>query len=177
MRTKWFTGEKVKKDLCFSFLRRNNLQSTYSFTCRCVLVRDCVSYWEACFNFFFNCWILFLFSISIKTHTYTIIYLLVLIRTSQTCFQYFSYKKIERYLSETKNRLQFPCLSEFQSHHHTLCLLLHVNNIQLQRRSNNFHGLTIKTKRIMGLKLVQIQVQTIMTCASAKRYSLTVSLL
>ena len=158
---------KSQKGSLFFVFWRNNLQSTtYSFTCRHVLVRDCVSYREACFNFFFNCWILFLFSISIKTHTYTIIYLLVPIRSSQTCFQYFSYKKIERYLSETKNRLQFPCLSEFQSHHHTLCLLLlHVNNIQLQQRSNNFHGLTIKTKRIMGLKLVQIQVQTIMTCA------------
>ena len=35
-------------------------------------------------------------------------------------------------------------------------LLLHVNYIQLQRRSNNFHGLTIKTKRILDLQLVLV---------------------
>ena len=44
-------------------------------------------------------------------------------------------------------------------------LLLRVNYIQLQRKSNNFHGLTIKTKRILGLKIGQIQVHIIMTCA------------
>ena len=46
----------------------------------------------------------------------------------------------------------------FQSHHPLCLLLLHINYIKLQRRSNNFHGLKIKTKRFLGLKPVQIQV-------------------
>ena len=61
---------------------------------------------------------------------------------------------------EFKNRLQFFCLSDFQffclsdfQFHHLLRLLLSlVNYIKLQRKSNNFHELTIKTKRILGLK-------------------------
>ena len=64
---------------------------------------------------------------------------------------------------ESKNRLKFLCLPEY---HNTLrLLLLRVNYIQLQRKSDNFHGLTVKTKRILGLKLGQIQVHIIMTCA------------
>ena len=34
-----------------------------------------------------------------------------------------------------------------------------------QRKSDNFHELTIETKRILGLKLGQIQVRINMTCA------------
>ena len=37
-------------------------------------------------------------------------------------------------------------------------LLLRVNYIQLQRKNNNFHGLTIKTKRILGLKLYDLYI-------------------
>ena len=67
---------------------------------------------------------------------------------------------------KSKNRLEFFfCLPEFQSHHTSRSLLLRVNYIQLQRKSNNSHGLTIKTKGIMGLKLGQIQGYVIMTCA------------
>ena len=55
------------------------------------------------------------------------------------------------------------CLYDFQSHHPLRLLLLRVNYIQLQRGSNNFHGLTIETKRILGLKLVEMQVKIIMT--------------
>ena len=53
----------------------------------------------------------------------------------------------------------------FQSYHTLRLLLLRVNYIQLQIKSNNFHKLTIKTKRILGLKLGQIQIHIIMTCA------------
>ena len=71
-----------------------------------------------------------------------------------------------------KNRLDFLCLPEFQ-YHHTLCLLLlRVNYIQLQRKSKNFHGLRIKTKRILGLILVQIQAHIYMTCACHFAYLL-----
>ena len=66
------------------------------------------------------------------------------------------------YRGISKNRHQFFNLSDFQSHHPLRLLLLHVNYIQLQTKSNNFHGLTVKTKWILGLKPVQIQVQTIM---------------
>ena len=59
----------------------------------------------------------------------------------------------------------FFCLPEFQSHNTLHLLLLRVNFIQLQRKSNNFHRLTIKTKRILRSKVGQIQVHTIMTCA------------
>ena len=69
------------------------------------------------------------------------------------------------YHGKSKNRLEFLCLPEFQSHYILRLLLLRVNYIQLQRKSNNFHGLTIKTKRILGLKLGQIQVHMIMTRA------------
>ena len=69
------------------------------------------------------------------------------------------------YCGKSKIRLKFLCLPEFQSYHTLRLLLLRVNYIQLQRKSNNFHGLTIKTKRILGLKLSQIQVHMIMTCA------------
>ena len=62
------------------------------------------------------------------------------------------------YRGKSKNKLKFLCLPEFQSHH-----TLRVNYIKLQRNSNKFHGLTIKTKRILGLKLGQIQVH-IITC-------------
>ena len=56
-------------------------------------------------------------------------------------------------------------MPEFQSHHTLRLLLLRINYIQLQRKSNNFHGLTIKkTKRILGLKFGKIQVHIIMTC-------------
>ena len=57
------------------------------------------------------------------------------------------------------------CLAEFQSYRPLRLLLSHVNKIQLQRRSNNFHGMTVETKRILGLKPVQIRVQIIMTSA------------
>ena len=69
------------------------------------------------------------------------------------------------YRSESKNRLKFLCLPDFQSHNTLRLLLLVVNYIHLQRKSNNFHGLTIKTKRILGLKLGQLQIHIIMTCA------------
>ena len=69
------------------------------------------------------------------------------------------------YRGKSKNRLKFLCLPEFQSHHTLRLLLLRINYIQLQRKSNNFHGLTIKkTKRILGLKFGKIQVHIIMTC-------------
>ena len=42
----------------------------------------------------------------------------------------------------------FLRLPEFQPHHTLRLLLLYVNYIQLQRKSNDFHGSTIKTKRI-----------------------------
>ena len=57
--------------------------------------------------------------------------------------------------------------ADIQYHHplRSLFLLLRVNYIQLQRKSDNFQELTIKkTKRILGLKLGQIQVQMIMMC-------------
>ena len=66
---------------------------------------------------------------------------------------------------ESKNRLEFLSLLEFQSHNTLPLLLLRVIHIHLQSKSNNFHGLTIKTKRILGLKLGQIQVHIIMTYA------------
>ena len=69
------------------------------------------------------------------------------------------------YRGESKNRHKFLFLPEFQSHHTLRLLLWRINYIQLQRKSNNFHELTIKTKRILGLKLGQIQVHIIMTCA------------
>ena len=64
------------------------------------------------------------------------------------------------YRGEYKSRLKFLCLPEFQSHN-----TLRANYIQLQRKNYNFHGLTIKTKMILGLKLGQIQVHIIMTFA------------
>ena len=68
-------------------------------------------------------------------------------------------------MTNQKINLNFSVSPEFQSHH-TLCLLLlRVNYIQLQRKSNNFYGLTIKTKIILGLKLSQIQVHISMKCA------------
>ena len=40
-----------------------------------------------------------------------------------------------------------------------LCLLgLEIDYIELQRRGNNFHRLIIKTKRILGLKLVEVKI-------------------
>ena len=58
-------------------------------------------------------------------------------------------------------------MPEFQSHNTLRLLLLRINCIQLQKeKSNNFHGMTIKTKKDFGeLKLGQIQVHIIMTCA------------
>ena len=41
----------------------------------------------------------------------------------------------------------FFCLPEFQSHNTLHLLLLRVNFIQLQRKSNNFHRLTFKTQK------------------------------
>ena len=64
--------------------------------------------------------------------------------------------------SESKNKLKFLCLPEFQFHNTLPLVLLRVNYIQLQLQ---LHGLTIKTKRILGLKLGQIQVHIIMKCA------------
>ena len=58
----------------------------------------------------------------------------------------------------------FLRLPEFQPHNTLRLLFLRVNYIQLQRKSNDFHGLTIKTKRILGLELGQIQVHVIVTC-------------
>ena len=75
------------------------------------------------------------------------------------------------YCSESKIRIF--CLYDFQSHHPLRSLLLHVNYIQLQRGSRNFHGLTIKTKRILGLEPVQIQVKIIMTCLTVRFWLLT----
>ena len=74
-------------------------------------------------------------------------------------------KRSIAYRDKSKNRLNFLCVPEFQSHHTLRLLLLFVKYIQFQRNSNSFHGLTIKTKRILGLKLGQIQVHIIMTCA------------
>ena len=56
--------------------------------------------------------------------------------------------KLIAYRGKSENILKFLCLPEFQFHH-TLRLI----TLQLQRKSNNFHRLTIKTKRILGLKL------------------------
>ena len=66
------------------------------------------------------------------------------------------------YRGESGNIFKFFCLSEFLL---LRLLLLRVNYIKLQRKSNNFHGLTIRTKRILGLKLGKIQVHIILTCA------------
>ena len=63
----------------------------------------------------------------------------------------------------TGNRLLLFCLSDFQYNHQLHLLLLHVN--YNQRKSNNFHGLKIKTKGILGLKFGQIQVKIIVTYA------------
>ena len=60
------------------------------------------------------------------------------------------------YRGKSKNRLKFLCLPEFQSHHTLRLQILRVNYIQLQRKINKFHELTIKG---------QIQVYIIMTCA------------
>ena len=65
-------------------------------------------------------------------------------------------------------RINFKCLClpEFQSHNTLRLLLLHVNYIQLQRKSNNFYvKLTMKMKRILGLKFGQIEVHIIMCIA------------
>ena len=69
------------------------------------------------------------------------------------------------YRGEYKNRLKFLCLLEFQFHNTLRLLLLSINYIQLQRKSNNTQGLTIKTKWILGLKLGQIQEHIVMTFA------------
>ena len=68
-------------------------------------------------------------------------------------------------VSKFRTLIKFLCLPKFQSHHALHFILLCVNYIQLQRRSNKFHGLTIKTKSFLGLKLGQIQLHIIMTCA------------
>ena len=78
---------------------------------------------------------------------------------------FFNNYKTIAYRGESKNGIQFFCFSDFQSHHPLNLLLLYVNDIQLQRISKNIHGLTIKMQRILGLKLVQIQLQIFMTCA------------
>ena len=55
------------------------------------------------------------------------------------------------YRGKYKMDFNFSVFYDFQSHHHLRLLLLHVNNIQLQRRSNNFHenekgfGITTRT--------------------------------
>ena len=53
------------------------------------------------------------------------------------------------YCGKSKNRLQFLCSYDFQYHHSLRLLLLHVNSFNYKGGSNNFHGLTIKTKRIL----------------------------
>ena len=63
------------------------------------------------------------------------------------------------YRGESNNRLQFFCLPDFQSHLPLRLLLSHVNEIQLKRRSNNFHGLTIKMKRFRGLEPVKYKIE------------------
>ena len=63
------------------------------------------------------------------------------------------------------NCVPFHCLYDFQPHHPLRLLLLQVNYTQLQRGSTNFHGLTVKTKRILGLQLEQMQVKIIMMYA------------
>ena len=52
------------------------------------------------------------------------------------------------YRGESKNRLRFLCLPEFQSHNTSGLFLLCVNYIQLQRKSNSFYGLIINMRRI-----------------------------
>ena len=52
-------------------------------------------------------------------------------------------------------------MPEFQSHNTLRLLLLRVSYIRLQRKSNNFHRLTIKTKGILGLQLEQMLVKVI----------------
>ena len=81
------------------------------------------------------------------------------------------------YRGKSKNRLKFLCLSEFQSHNTLRLLLLRVNYIQLQIKSNNFHGLTIKMKRILGLKLGQKQIHMMCAFPSAvvTRFKLVIS--
>ena len=69
------------------------------------------------------------------------------------------------YRGESKHKIKFLCFSKFQSHNALRLLLLRANYIQLQRKNNNFHGLAIKTKRILRLTLGQIQVHIIMTYA------------
>ena len=51
------------------------------------------------------------------------------------------------------------CLSDLRRHHRLLLLLLHVDYIQIQR-SDKFHELKIKTKRILGLKPIQMHAST-----------------
>ena len=80
-------------------------------------------------------------------------------------FHFLNLRILIAYRGESKNRLRFFCLFDFQSHHPLRSLILHINYILWGRRSNNFHGLTIKTKRILGLQLVQMQVKIIVTSA------------
>ena len=75
------------------------------------------------------------------------------------------------YCGESKNRLKFLCLPEFRYRNTLRLLLLRVNYIQLQIKSCNFHGLIIKTKRILRLKLGQIHVN--MTCIAERYYEFT----
>ena len=69
------------------------------------------------------------------------------------------------YRGESKNGLKFLCLLEFQSHHPLRLLLLRVNYIQLKENGLTFADWQIKMKRILGLKLDQIQIHIIMACA------------
>ena len=62
------------------------------------------------------------------------------------------------YHGESKNRLQFLCLLTFNP---IITLKLH----SITKKCHIFHVLTIKAKRILGLKVRQIKVQIIMTCA------------
>ena len=59
------------------------------------------------------------------------------------CFLKLLKAYLKAYHGESKNRLQFLCLYNFQSHHPLRVLLLHVNYIHIQLGSDNFQGLTI----------------------------------
>ena len=70
------------------------------------------------------------------------------------------------YRAKSKNKLKISLFAQFQSHHvlsvYYSCALITFN----YKKNNNFHEMIIKAKRILGLKLGQIQAHIIMT----KRY-------
>ena len=78
------------------------------------------------------------------------------------------------YRGEYKNRLKFLCLLEFQFHNTLRLLLLSINYIQLQRKSNKTQGLKIKTKWILGLKLGQIQEHSYDVCIAERLPALSI---